>query len=131
MGLRVDTDQLTGMAFLRTYLEPAVSPARFQPQAHDEVLREAQRKQNAFAKVCFYITANPVRAQLVPKAESWRFSGCLVAGYPRLNIFEDDYWPKFWKIYGRARQPDAGKIIRPCIDPFDDPYESTKRRQKT
>jgi hypothetical protein len=44
MGLRLDTDQLNGMAFLRTYLEPAVSPAKFQPQAHDEVLREQRRK---------------------------------------------------------------------------------------
>ena len=53
MGLRLDTDQLNGMAFLRTYLEPELSPAKFQPQAHDEVLRQEQRKKNAFAKVCF------------------------------------------------------------------------------
>ena len=40
MGLRLDSDQLNGMAFLRTYLEPELSPARFQPQAQDEVLSE-------------------------------------------------------------------------------------------
>ena len=31
MGLRQDTDQFIGMAFLRTYLEPALAPAKFQP----------------------------------------------------------------------------------------------------
>ena len=35
MGLWLETNQLNGMAFLRTYLEPALTPAKFQPQAHD------------------------------------------------------------------------------------------------
>ena len=39
MGLRRDTDQLNGMSFLRTYLEPALAPAKFQTQAQDHVLR--------------------------------------------------------------------------------------------
>jgi hypothetical protein len=46
MGLRLDTDQLNGMAFLRTYLEP-------------------------------------------------------------------DYWPTFWKLFAKARHPDAGNIVPP------------------
>jgi len=33
MGLRRDADQLNGMAFLRTYLEPALMPGKFQPPA--------------------------------------------------------------------------------------------------
>jgi hypothetical protein len=53
MGLRLDSDQVNGMPFLRIYLEPELSPAKFQPQPQDEVLREEQRKRNAFAKVCF------------------------------------------------------------------------------
>src|SRR4051812_34867357 len=40
MGLRFDTDQKNGMAFLRTYLEPHLAPHKFQPQAHDHVLSE-------------------------------------------------------------------------------------------
>jgi putative transposase len=115
MGLRLDTDQLNGMAFLRTHLEPALSPAKFQPQAHDEVLRNQQRKRNAFAKVCFYVTANPVRGELVAKPEEWAFTGCVVPGYPKLDVFADGYWPKFWKLYGQTRQPDAGSILRPPI----------------
>jgi putative transposase len=117
MGLRLDTDQLNGMAFLRTHLKPALSPARFQPQAHDEVLREQRRQQNAFAKVCFYITANPVRAELVAEPQDWPFTGCIVPGYPKLNLLEDSYWPKFWKLYTQMREPDAGNIVRL---PFDE-----------
>ncbi len=115
MGLRLDTDHLHGMAFLRTYLEPALKLARFQPQAQDNVLREEERKRNAFAKVCFYIAANPVRAELMKAGEVWPYSGCLVPGYPKLDPAEEDFWPTFWKIYAKLRQPDAGNLIRPPI----------------
>jgi putative transposase len=115
MGLRLDSDQFNGMVFLRTHLEPELSPAKFQPQAQDEVLREEQRKRNAFAKVCFYIAANPVRAELIGEKEIWPFTGCLVPGYPKLNPMADDYWSKYWRIYSKMRQPDAGNIKRPPI----------------
>jgi REP element-mobilizing transposase RayT len=115
MGLRLDTDQLNGMAFLRTYLGPALKPAKFQPQAQDKVLREEERKHNAFAKVCFYIAANPVRAELMTETQPWPYTGCVVPGYPDLNPADEDFWSKFWKIYGKLRQPDAGKIKRPPI----------------
>jgi REP element-mobilizing transposase RayT len=115
MGLRLDTDQLNGMAFLRTHLEPELSPARFQPQAQDEVLREEQRKRNAFAKVCFYVAANPVRAKVISESEAWRFTGCVIPGYPKLNPADGDFRPKFWRIYANLRQPDAGNIKRPPI----------------
>jgi putative transposase len=117
MGLRLDTDQLNGMAFLRTSLGPELFPAKFQPQPQDEVLREEQRRRNAFAKVCFYIAANPVRAGLAAKTEDWRFVGCLVPGYPKLNPLAEGYWPKFWTIYSKLRQPDAGHLNRPSPVP--------------
>jgi REP element-mobilizing transposase RayT len=116
MGLRLDSDQINGMAFLRTYLEPALDPAKFQPQPQDEVLREEQRKRNAFAKVCFYVAANPIRAKLSRETEAWPFTGCIVPGYPKLNPIEEDFWPKFWRIFGKLRQSDAGNIVRPPID---------------
>jgi putative transposase len=115
--LRLDSDQINGMAFLRTYLEPELAPAKFQPQAQDEVLREEQRKRNAFAKVCFYIAANPVRAGLMSEKEICPFAGCVIPGYPKLNPTDDDFWPAFWRIYGKLRQPDAGSIKRPVIVP--------------
>ena len=115
MGLRRDTDQLNGMAFLRTHLEPELSPAKFQPQAHDEVLRDEQRRRNAFARVCFYVAANPVRDDLAAKPKDWSYTGCVVPGYPKLNPLAEDYWPKFWRIIEELRQPDAGNLKRPPI----------------
>jgi len=112
MGLRRDSDQLTGMAFLRTQLEPELRPAKFQPQAHDQVLRAEQRKRNAFATVCLYIAANPRRAELIRGTENWPFTGCIVPGYPKLNPAAEEFWPTFWRIYGKLRQPDAGNIKR-------------------
>ena len=115
MGLRPDSDQFTGMALLRTYLEPELSPAKFQPQAPDEVLCGEQRKRNAFAKVCFYIAANPVRAGLINVKEIWPFTGCVVPGYPKLNTTDDVFGPTFLRIYSKLRQPDAGNVKRPPI----------------
>ena len=115
MGLRLDTDQFNGMAFLRTYLEPVLKPATFQPQAQDNVLREEERKRNAFARVCYYVAANPVRAELIKENEVWPYAGCIVPGYPKLNPEAEDFWPTFWKIYTKLRQPDAGNIKRPPI----------------
>ena len=113
MGLRPDSDQRNGMAFLRTYLEPALAPGRFQPQAHDNVLREAEREHDAFAKVCSYIVANPVRAGLVTEPEEWRFIGAIIPGYPTLHPVQPEFWERFWRLYAGALHPDAGKIKRP------------------
>ena len=116
IGLRLDSDQINGMAFLRTYLEPEMAPARFQPQPHDIVLREEERKRNAFAQTCFYVAANPVRAKLITEGEVWPFTGCVVPGYPKLNPIEEDFWPKFWRIFRKLQQPNEGDIVRPPID---------------
>jgi len=113
MGLRLDTDQLNGMAFLRTYLEPALAPAKFQPQPQGHVLRAEQRRKNAFAMACRYDLENPVRAGLVNSPMAWKFSGTVIPGYPRLHPLEPEFWPKFWKLFAKARHPDAGNIVRP------------------
>jgi len=116
MGLTRDSDQINGMAFLRTHLEPELAPAKFQPQPHDAVLREEDRKRNAFAQTCFYVAENPVRAELITEREIWPFSGCLILGYPKLNPSGKEFWPKFWRIFPKLRHPDAGNIVRPPID---------------
>jgi putative transposase len=109
MGLRRDSDQRNGMKFLREHLAPALHPHRFQHQAHDHVLGEAERKRNAFAKIRFYIQANPVRAQLIKESEIWPFSGAIVPGYPKLHPLDEDFWLKFWKLFEKTRQMDAGE----------------------
>jgi len=115
MGLRRDTDQRNGMAFLRTHLKPLLKPVKLQMQAQDHVLRAEQRRRNAFAKVCFYIAANPVRAELVKQEQAWPYTGCVVPGYPNLHPLAEDYWPTFWKLHGQMRSADAGDIQRPPI----------------
>jgi putative transposase len=95
LGLHLDSDQLNGMAFLRTYLEPLLAPAKFQPQPYDSVLREIEREHEAFAKACFYILNNPVKAKLVSKPEDWNFSGAVIPGYPTLHPLATDFWGKF------------------------------------
>jgi putative transposase len=122
LGLAVASDQLNAVKFLRLHLNrllagdplqilAALSRAqpqgewKLQPQAHDHVLREEERKQGAFASVCFYVMANPVRAKLVEKETDWRFSGAVVPGYPDLHPMQEDYWELFWKLYYKQREP--------------------------
>ena len=113
MGLRRDSDQINGMAFLRTHLEPLLSPAKFQPQAHDNVLRQPEREHDAFARVCSYVLSNPVAAKLVERPDEWRFRGAVIPGYPKLDPSESNFWRKFWALYERKLDPEAAKIIRP------------------
>lgn len=115
MGLRLKSDQRKGMAFLRTHLKAALAPQKFQHQAHDHVLKEEERRQSAFARVCNYILENPLRADLVKYPAEWPFSGSIVPGYPTLHPMQRDFWPKLWKIYAQTKHPDAGKILRPPI----------------
>jgi REP element-mobilizing transposase RayT len=112
MGLRRDSDQRHGMKFLREHLGPALRPHRFQHQAHDHVLREAERTRGAFAKVCFYIIDNARMAKLVNHPKAWPYAGAIVPGYPSLCPLADDFWPLFWKLCLAAREPDAGNLKR-------------------
>jgi len=98
---------------VREHLGPVLLPHHFQHQAHDHVLREAERQRDAFARVCFYILANPVRAGLIRATEPWRYRGAVVPGYPALHPLKENFWPLFWKLYYAARDPDAGNLKRP------------------
>jgi hypothetical protein len=122
LGLAVESDQLNAIKFLRLQVnrllagEPlqkfaALSRAqlqrewKLQPQAHDHVLHEEERKQGAFASVCYYILANPVRAELVKREADWKFCGAVIPGYPDLHPLAEDYGELFWKLYYKQREP--------------------------
>ena len=122
LGLKLSSDQLNAVKFLRLQMnrllagEPLQKLAvfsrtqprgkwRLQPQAHDHVLREEERKQGAFASVCFYILANPVRKGLATKETEWHFSGAVIPGYPDLHPLTEKYWELFWKLYYKQREP--------------------------
>jgi REP element-mobilizing transposase RayT len=115
MGLRAETDQRNGMKFLRAQLGPLLHPARFQHQAHDHVLTAKERQQHAFSVACAdYVLLNPLRAGLVKRPDAWPHLGAVVPGYPRLNPFDSDYWPWFWKHYFTVREPGLEKRILPA-----------------
>jgi REP element-mobilizing transposase RayT len=106
MGMRRKSDQLNGTRFFRTFLNKLLHPHRLQHQACDNVLRDEQRKRGAFAKVCFYVLENPVRAHLVEKATGWPYLGAVVPGYPDLHPLEESFWETFWKIYVKIREQE-------------------------
>ncbi len=105
MGLRRESDQLNAMKFLRTHLGKVLGMGReWQHQPHDHVLREEERKRNAFASFCFYTLANPIRDKLVERERDWPFLGTVVPGYPDLHPLEDNFWELFWKLYIGERE---------------------------
>jgi REP element-mobilizing transposase RayT len=115
MGMRRESDQLNAMRFLRRQLAPTLRPHKFQHQAHDHVLREDERKRGAFARVCFYVLANPVRAKLVAEGGDWPFSGVIVPGYPELHPMQEDFWERFWKLYATERDSES---LEPSVPPM-------------
>jgi len=63
----------------------ALRPHRLQPQAHDHVLRQWERNDEALDEALDYVWKNPVRAGLVSHPEDWPYSGSIVPGYPLLH----------------------------------------------
>jgi REP element-mobilizing transposase RayT len=111
MGLRADTDQRNGMKFFRAQLGRELKPWKFQHQAHDHVLSGEERKRDAFAKVCGYSLANPVKAGLVLRPEEWPFSGAMIPGFPKVDPRQAEFWPWFWKRYYELREPDLERRV--------------------
>lgn len=119
MGTNQENDQRRAMAFFRTYLKGAIAPARLQPQAHDHVLREDERRRRMFATVCNYILVNPVEAGLVKTSADWKFSGCVVPGYPTLHPSQPKFWGVFWRIYWKKRGKNNDQIAKKPEEPND------------
>jgi REP element-mobilizing transposase RayT len=124
MGLRRESDQLNAMKFLRTHLEPALGGGyKWQHQPHDHVLREEERRRNAFASFCFYTLANPVRDELVMQEEDWPYSGAVIPGYPALHPLAKEFWERFWKLYVNARESESPPPPTPRLS-FSSPPNS-------
>jgi putative transposase len=99
LGLATESDQRTGIEFIRRQLRPYLAPAKWQKQSHDHVLREAERAQGAFENAAGYLLQNSVRASLVEHWAEYRYMGCCVAGYPELDVVDGEYWNRFWRVY--------------------------------
>lgn len=121
MGMNLKSDQIIGIRFLRQQLRlalndraPAPNTFKLQKQSHDNVLREEERQRGAFAKACFYVLNNPVRADLVTTSSDWPHLGAVIPGYPSLHPLDGDFWTVFWKLYTDQREP--GEL--PPLPPF-------------
>jgi REP element-mobilizing transposase RayT len=101
VGADASSDQLKATKFFRRY-----SAARWQKQAHDHVLREAERERGAFANVCDYLGQNPVRAGLVASANDWPYAGSLVPGFPELDALDAS---AYWRCYTAYRASFSGQ----------------------
>jgi REP element-mobilizing transposase RayT len=107
LGLLDQSDQQLAAKYFRKQINPILEKlgARFQRQPHDHVLREEERERDAFESVAEYIARNPERAGLVrvDGFREYKYTGCLIPGYPELNPCMEDYWERFWKTYSYLR----------------------------
>ncbi|MCP5545259.1 MAG: hypothetical protein H7A49_15290 [Akkermansiaceae bacterium] len=77
---------------------------KLQPQAYDHVLRESERRPDAFEDTVIYIFKNPQRAKLVGEWQDWPFLGTILPGYPDIPAARfGEFWPMFWKIHNKER----------------------------
>ncbi len=108
LGLGHGSDQLSAMRYFRKQL---AEPLRrlghdLQRQAFDHVLKEEERLETAFGNLVEYIARNPERKHLVPTDgfREYKFTGCLVPGYPELALWSADFWTRFWRTYSYLRK---------------------------
>jgi len=103
IGIDERSDQLKASEFFRKQLgEPLrLLGFEFQHQPYDHVLKEEERLESSLTNLVEYIARNPERKQLVPCNEykHYKYTGCLVPGYPEMNLWQTDYWMRFWRIY--------------------------------
>jgi len=99
-GSHRDGDQRGLLRFLRRHSNELLAETghRWQPQAHDHVLRPQESDRNAYERLARYITQNPVRAGLVKQAQDWAHTGAVIPGYPELKLWLPDFWPRYWRL---------------------------------
>ncbi|QDU27354.1 hypothetical protein ETAA8_24410 [Anatilimnocola aggregata] len=112
VGIADSSDQRNAVRFFRKHLNPilAVLQCKFQTQPYDHVLREEEREVGAFENVVEYIARNPERAELVSTDcfRNYKYSGCLMPGYPELKLWQPEFWDRFWRIYSYLRKHGFG-----------------------
>ena len=108
IGILDQSDQLPAMKHFRKRLNGVLSciNMQLQGQAYDNVLDENERQESALMETCEYIARNPERAGLVSvdAYAEYKYSDCLVPGYPELKVFSSDYWMRFWRAYSFLRK---------------------------
>ncbi|HVX62946.1 MAG TPA: hypothetical protein VHC19_20160 [Pirellulales bacterium] len=104
-GIAEGCDQRNAATYFRRQLNVPLARLGFelQNQPYDHVLRDEERQESAFQAVAEYIARNPERAGLVAadRYRDYKYTGCLVPGYPDLSPWQEGYWELFWKLYTR------------------------------
>ena len=102
MGLFESSDQRLAIRHFSKSCNESLNRIGFelQDQPYDHVFTEDERKDQEFQNTCMYIARNPERAGLVEidGYSKYRFSGCLVPGYPQLRLFTDGFGDEFDRI---------------------------------
>ena len=108
IGILDGSDQRNAVKFFRKQVNPVLEKleTRFQKQPYDHVLSEEERGRVAFESVAEYIARNSERAGLVKPDcfQQYPYTGSLVPGYPELDLWQPDYWERFWRIYAYLHQ---------------------------
>lgn len=102
LGLSETSDQRLAAAWFRRQWNALLAPAfTLQRQAHDHVLRDSERTDDAFPEIATYILANPERAKLVTNWRDWPHLGAVFPGVYPLDPRSPDYWDRFWREHHR------------------------------
>jgi len=108
IGIDEGCDQRIAMRYFRKHLNSVLEKlnSKLQPQAFDHVLPEEERERDAFEAVAEYIALNPERKRLVPVGgyADYKYTGCLVPGYPELKPFEAGYWDRYWRVHNHLSE---------------------------
>lgn len=107
IGILDQADQLNAMKFFRRQLSAPLTTLGFdlQHQPYDHVLQDDERLEASIENLVEYIARNPERKQLVAVDgfRDYKFTGSLIPGYPELNLWQPDYWTRFWRTYSFLR----------------------------
>lgn len=121
IGIDDRTDQLKASKYFRKQLNIPLSKMGFtlQHQPYDHVLRDDERQEEAFQIIVEYIARNPERKGLTPVNgfRDYKYTGCLIPGYPELDIWQVDFWPRFWRCYSFLRTNGLYRPGDEVIDP--------------
>ncbi|TWU18848.1 hypothetical protein Poly21_10150 [Allorhodopirellula heiligendammensis] len=108
MGLYSGCDQINAMKHFRPRCNESLEKIGFglQDQAYDHVLTDEERIAASFQRLCDYVARNPERGGIVDsdRFAEYRFTGCIVPGYPELKPFAVGFWDRFDRIVSRLKK---------------------------
>jgi len=120
IGVDDRTDQLKASKYFRKQVGGplAVLGFKFQHQPYDRVLREDEKIESAFVDLVEYIARNPERKSLVPIDcyRDYKYTGCLVPGYPELTLWQANFWPRFWRTHSFLRKNGLFRPVDEVIE---------------